>query len=316
MNNLTQRVLVAVVAIPLILLLSLAGGFYFFFFVVTASTWALMEFYGLAAAKGARPQRAAGVAFGLLLTAAFFNRRIVGVVAPALETRGWLMPLPDPTHTFLIVVVLGVVAVVLLELPRHGGSALLNVSTTLAGVFYVSLGFGTLVGLREVFVPLEFPVYRLVAPAGTDLTTEGVATLYRWGGWTVVALFGSIWVCDSLAYFAGRAFGRHKLFERVSPKKTWEGSVAGFAGAVGAFILFRWLFGLEYLGVADAAVCGAIVGLFGQLGDLAESLMKRDAAVKDSSATIPGHGGMLDRFDSLLVAAPLVFLYIDFVVCS
>jgi phosphatidate cytidylyltransferase len=129
----------------------------------------------------------------------------------------------------------------------------------------------------------------------------------------VIALFASIWLCDSAAYFAGRALGRTKLFERVSPKKTWEGAAAGFVFAIGAFLLARVLV-LPYLTVTSAVVCGAIVGVFGQVGDLAESLLKRDAGVKDSSALIPGHGGVLDRFDSLLFVSPLVFLYLDFIV--
>lgn len=316
MSNLAQRILVAAVAIPLILLLTLAGGFYFFSLVAASSTLALLEFYRLAAAKGAEPQRGVGIVFGFAVVAAFLNSRIVGLLAPAAAAYGFALPFPDMTHGFLIVMVLGTVTVLVVELFRARGSAMLNVGATLTGVVYVSLLFGTLVGLRELFVPLEFPVHRYLAPPGTELTGDMVDTLYRWGGVTVVALLGSVWVCDSAAYFVGRAAGRHKLFERVSPKKSWEGAAAGFAGAVGAFLLFRMVLGLGYLTPVDAAVCGAIVGVFGQLGDLVESLMKRDAAVKDSSAAIPGHGGILDRFDSLLGSAPLVFLYVDFVVCT
>jgi phosphatidate cytidylyltransferase len=139
------------------------------------------------------------------------------------------------------------------------------------------------------------------------------ATIYGWGGWTVLAIFISIWVCDSAAYFAGRAFGRHTLFERVSPKKTWEGAIAGFVGAIAAFVLMKEL-ALPYLTFGQSLVCGVIVGVFGQLGDLVESLLKRDAGVKDSSSLIPGHGGVLDRFDSIMFVSPLLFLYLDFVV--
>ena len=126
-------------------------------------------------------------------------------------------------------------------------------------------------------------------------------------------MFGSIWVCDSAAYFAGTAFGRHKLFERVSPRKTWEGAIAGFIGAVAVFVSGRVLL-LPYMSLTDAVICGVIVGLLGQIGDMVESLLKRDAGVKDSSGFIPGHGGVLDRFDSLIVVSPLIFFYLDFVV--
>ena len=132
------------------------------------------------------------------------------------------------------------------------------------------------------------------------------------GAW-VIMIFVTIWMCDTAAYFCGLYFGKHKLLERVSPKKTWEGAVAGFAAAVGAFVLGQWWV-LPYLTPGEAAVCGIIVGVFGQAGDLFESLLKRDAGVKDSSALIPGHGGVLDRFDSLMFVSPLLYLYLDFIV--
>ncbi|MEP7219062.1 MAG: phosphatidate cytidylyltransferase, partial [Bacteroidota bacterium] len=125
----------------------------------------------------------------------------------------------------------------------------------------------------------------------------------------------AIWTCDSFAYYAGRSFGKHKLFERVSPKKTWEGAVAGAIGGVAAMIGMQQWF-LPYLTVGDAVVIGFIAGVFGQLGDLAESHMKRDAGVKDSSQIIPGHGGIFDRFDSLLFVAPLVYIYLNFIVLT
>jgi phosphatidate cytidylyltransferase len=122
-----------------------------------------------------------------------------------------------------------------------------------------------------------------------------------------------IWVCDSAAYYIGSAFGKHKLFPRVSPNKSWEGAIAGFIFAVVTAVAAKYLL-LDYLRTDQAVILGIIVGIFGQLGDLFESLLKRDAGVKDSSNLIPGHGGVLDRFDSLLVVSPLVYLYLDFVV--
>jgi phosphatidate cytidylyltransferase len=199
------------------------------------------------------------------------------------------------------------------ELFRNRGSALMNLAATLFGVLYVSLSLGAVIGLRELFIPADFPVAQFFDVYGASVPADVEATVYRWGGMTVMAVFASIWICDSAAYFAGRAMGKHKLFVRVSPNKTWEGAIAGCAAGVLAFVAARALV-LPYMGVAQALVCGAIVGVFGQLGDLAESLLKRDAGVKDSSALIPGHGGVLDRFDSLLFVAPLVFVYLDFIV--
>jgi phosphatidate cytidylyltransferase len=119
----------------------------------------------------------------------------------------------------------------------------------------------------------------------------------------------SVWISDSAAYFIGKSFGKHKLAPRVSPKKTWEGAVAGFVGGAGGFLLLS-LFFLSSLPIMDSIVIGVIIGTVGQIGDLAESQLKRDAGVKDSSALIPGHGGILDRFDSLLFIMPVVALYL------
>jgi phosphatidate cytidylyltransferase len=122
-----------------------------------------------------------------------------------------------------------------------------------------------------------------------------------------------IWICDTAAFHFGVALGKHKLFPRVSPNKSWEGSIFGFIFAIATAVAAKYIV-LDYLSLPQSVVIGCIVGIFGQLGDLIESLLKRDAGVKDSSHIIPGHGGAFDRFDSLLLTAPLVYLYIDFIV--
>jgi phosphatidate cytidylyltransferase len=230
-----------------------------------------------------------------------------------LEGYGVKVPLPSLAQTILILFLSFIPLMLLLELFRKRGSPVLNIAVTVSGVCYVSLFLGTLVGLREAFVPGDFPVYRHFNEVGPSVSMEVAATVDRWGGLTVAAVFASIWICDSAAYFAGRAFGKHKLNERVSPHKTWEGAAFGFLFALGAFVAAK-LFFLPYLSLADSVVCGCIVGVFGQLGDLVESLLKRDAGFKDSSALVPGHGGVLDRFDSLIFVSPLLFLYLDFLV--
>lgn len=125
-------------------------------------------------------------------------------------------------------------------------------------------------------------------------------------GWIFV-LLASTWLGDTGAYFAGRSFGKHRLAPVLSPKKTWEGAIGGFVAAMCGAVLFGWLTGLEipwYL----LALLGGIVDVFGVLGDLAESLLKRSFGVKDSGGILPGHGGILDRVDSLLFAAPVLYL--------
>jgi len=123
----------------------------------------------------------------------------------------------------------------------------------------------------------------------------------------VLMLFAVIWIGDSCAYYGGRAFGRHALAPTISPKKTVEGAIAGLAGSV----LTGLAFGMFQLGEEPAKLVAAslITAVAGQIGDLAESALKRSAGVKDSSSLLPGHGGMLDRLDSVIFAAPVFYWF-------
>lgn len=112
-----------------------------------------------------------------------------------------------------------------------------------------------------------------------------------------------------MAYFGGKFFGKHKLSE-ISPKKTWEGSAAGLVFTLIASFLFYY-FSADKITLTDSIAFGLIIGIFSQIGDLFESLFKRKLNIKDSSHIIPGHGGVLDRFDSLIFVAPLIFLYLE-----
>lgn len=124
--------------------------------------------------------------------------------------------------------------------------------------------------------------------------------------WLLTAAL-SIFATDSGAYFAGRAFGRHRWWPRHSPKKTWEGYLAGAAvGSLAAALLSVWLLNLSPL---EGALLGLLIGLVAPLGDLAESMIKRQAGAKDSSQLIPGHGGVLDRIDSLLIGLPIAYYW-------
>jgi phosphatidate cytidylyltransferase len=120
-------------------------------------------------------------------------------------------------------------------------------------------------------------------------------------------LFLSVWPGDSLAYFAGRAFGKHKLAARVSPKKTWEGAAGGLVGSIAGTFIAQALF-MPDLSALACVVIGAGAAIVEQIGDLCESLFKRSFGVKDSGALLPGHGGMLDRVDGLLFAGVWVYV--------
>jgi phosphatidate cytidylyltransferase len=269
-KNLSKRVAVAAVAAPLILWAAWRGGLAFFVFIEAIILLGILEFYKLATAKGTHPNRVLGVLAGLILAAQIYFRDLA---APEI----WLTPM-------LLVALL-----VLVELFRNKGSALLNIGATLLGFAYVAGLWSFLLLIREL-------------PRGTNINYESAGT------WLVMLLV-TIWVCDTAAYFAGLAFGRHKLFERVSPKKTWEGAIGGVIFAILMAVASQYWF-VRDLRLIDSVVIGFMIGTIGQLSDLAESLFKRDAGVKDSSGLIPGHGGVLDRFDSEMLVAPLVYLYL------
>lgn len=128
--------------------------------------------------------------------------------------------------------------------------------------------------------------------------------------WTIIA-FLSTWISDSGAYFVGRAIGRHKLWPRISPKKSWEGYIGGLITGVSSTMLIAHLAGLP---VAHGAAIGALIPIITPFGDFAISMIKRQVGAKDSGSIIPGHGGMLDRLDSLLFSAVVVYYYVTWVV--
>lgn len=123
--------------------------------------------------------------------------------------------------------------------------------------------------------------------------------------------FVSVWVMDTAAYAAGKTLGRRKLAPDLSPKKTWEGFIAGFVAAAATVFSFR-ASATEMLSPARAAALCVVIGVGGQLSDLAESMIKRAVGVKDSGALLPGHGGVMDRFDSFLLSAPIVYYCLIF----
>lgn len=258
--------------------------------------------------KGVAPQTVMMIAGGVALSLVFLHERLAADLGSVLGTG---FPWPLQWQAFLWVAILFCVIVPIVELFRNRGSAILNIAATFLGTFYIGLFLGCAVGMREIFTVLEFPVSRILGVI--DVAPEHLQLLDRWGGGTVIAVLATIWICDSAAYFGGRALGRHRLFPRVSPKKSWEGAIFGFLGAVGAMVAAREI-GLGYLSLTHAIVMGAIIGSVGQVGDLVESLIKRDAGIKDSSGLIPGHGGVFDRFDSFILVSPLIFLYLDFIV--
>ena len=310
--SLPKRVAVAVVAIPAILWLAYLGGYSFFLLVTVISSLSLYEFYRLSELKGVFPLKSIGIVFGILFNLVFVYDRSSIELLKFFEKFGLNLSIFSLHQFLLFIALLFLLSVGLVELFRRKGSPIQNAGVTVLGVLFISLFFGTLIQTRELF-PFGFPVSKFFPHAIAD--DSELAQINRWGGFTVISIFVTIWICDTAAYFGGMTLGKHKLFERVSPNKTWEDAIFGFVFSVLAMVAAKLLF-LEYMALDHAIVIGMMIGCFGQIGDLVESRFKRDAGVKDSSSIIPGHGGVYDRFDSLVFISPIVYLYIDFVVLS
>lgn len=187
---------------------------------------------------------------------------------------------------FLNVVFLAVMALELAR--RERGMAVYHISVTIFGVFYVAWLGSHLILLRE-----------LPHLKGLD---------YSLGFSFVVVVFVLTWCYDTGAYTIGRLFGKHKIFPSISPGKTLEGAFGGVAFSIAGILVTRMIVA-KYLSVPQALVLAVIASVVGQLGDLVESMIKRDVKIKDSSDAIPGHGGVLDRFDSLLFTSPLIYYF-------
>lgn len=177
-----------------------------------------------------------------------------------------------------------IVLIFIAELYRKKEQPIHNLSYFLLGQIYIALPFSLL-----NFI-LFFPTYQPLI---------------------LLALFVTIWVNDTGAYLTGMTFGKHRLFERISPKKSWEGFIGGAVFALISGYVFH-LFVPE-ISLIKWFIFSEIVVIFGTFGDLIESLIKRTLGVKDSGNIIPGHGGILDRFDSMLLAAPAIFIYLQLI---
>jgi len=194
-------------------------------------------------------------------------------------------------NLFLCIVFIGIIT---LELTRkEKGLAVYHISVTVFGVFYVAWLGSHLILLRE-----------LPQLKGLD---------YSLGYSFVIVAFVLTWCYDTGAYFFGSWFGRRPLMPGVSPGKTVEGTLGGIAFAIAGILVARSVLA-PYLSIPVSIGLAVVASIVGQLGDLAESMIKRDVRIKDASATIPGHGGVLDRFDSLLFTSPLLYYFLKYVI--
>jgi phosphatidate cytidylyltransferase len=276
LSNLAQRILFAVGAIPVVLGAVWIGDWALTSVLAIASALAAWEFFRIAEHLGTRPLARAGIAFAALLPLAV-HARYLGLPVDAVVSL-----------TFAAVVVLALFSAVIFARGVNG-RPLASVSLTLFGVVYTGalLSFG---------YALRYHQYAVGRIAGTSLLMFALVL---------------VWISDTAAYIVGRALGKRKLIPAVSPGKTVAGAVGALITcAVASWTLVRFvLVPYAQLGLrpVHAVLFGIAVSVATQLGDLAESLIKREAGVKDSSHIIPGHGGVLDRIDGMLFALPVAY---------
>ena len=277
MKNLWVRTLSGVVLAAVVLGAVIWSQWSFGLLLAALLAVGMSEFYTLAEKQGSKPQRIVGLVTGLVLFALNF-----AFISDDIEILG------SARQTFacgLAFLLLLLPAMFICELYRRHGNPAANIGTTLMGVVYVAM-------------PLSVMCY--IPMIGGD----------SWNPWVMLFYIFIIWGNDVFAYLVGMSIGRHRLFERLSPKKSWEGFFGGIVGAVAMGLVAARVLDGGYAAWAGLALVAAVSGV---LGDLVESMFKRAAGVKDSGNLIPGHGGVLDRFDAMLLSAPFVFVYMLFV---
>jgi phosphatidate cytidylyltransferase len=275
LNNTTVRVIVGIIGIPLVIMLALAGNYVFLVFCVIISFLCMNEFYNLfekpKSSPGVLTQWIGGISFHKLV---FLSINSFIVIAFYFEDFNYVLILYFVMFIYLIVDEV-------FKKEKHFEA----IGSWLLSIVYISTPFGLISQMDSAKFISHFGVnYALI----------------------ILAL---VWVSDTFAYFGGRIFGKHKLAERISPKKTWEGSIIGFIFTLIAGLAVKF-FIYDELSVVHMLAISLIAGVFAQIGDLFESHLKRSVQIKDSSQLIPGHGGFLDRFDSLLFAVPAVYIYL------
>jgi phosphatidate cytidylyltransferase len=297
LSNLVIRAITGAVFVGLVVGAILLGSLSFYLLFLAFLIACMLEFYRLAKLTGNRPQTWLGIGTAIILFSMSFMF--------SLELF--------PAKFFLILIPILVMFFVS-ELYLYNKRPFSSLGYSLLGILYIALPFA----LLNVFVFKDAgePFFALQNQAELDFSEDFITSLRLfqsndqivYNPDKLLAFFIIIWLYDTFAYLIGIKIGRHRLFERVSPKKSWEGTIGGLIVTVGISLLFPYVF-KEYT-MLQWGLFAFITAVAATFGDLIESLFKRSINVKDSGVILPGHGGMLDRFDSVLIAAPVSFIFI------
>jgi len=275
MNNTAVRVIVGILGIPAVLITAYSGNIYFLVFCVLISFFCMNEFYNLFE----KPRNATSW-FGNWLGGLSVHKSIFLIISSLIVVSFYFGHFNYVLILYFIMFVILIVYEVFKQ-EKHFEA----IGTWMLSIVYISTPFGLL----------------------SLMDSTGFGSAYD-TNYAIVCLV-LVWISDSMAFFGGKIFGRHKLAESISPKKTWEGSIIGFVFTVTGALVIREI--MHYQApLIHFLVIGLITGLFAQIGDLFESYLKRTVKVKDSSNLIPGHGGVLDRFDSILFVVPALYIYL------
>ena len=296
-SELFYRVVLAVIFIPIVVFTAWNGGIYYLILVELGIGLGSYEFFKILEAQGLKPYTPLGVIAALIL--------------------GWNAYFASHIFTFLTLTTLFFVVSISELYRKNLDRAIYHISSTVFGVFYVGWLMSHLTLLRQIPALLH-PKDLIYNPSILKFAyffPYSIFTDYNKGAIYTLLPFVLAWSNDTGAFFIGKKFGNHKVLKRVSPGKSWEGlAFGGICGLIGIFLLKYSC--AQWLGIKDCLILGIISACVAPAGDLVESLLKRDAQVKDAGTIIPGHGGMLDRFDSVLFVAPIVYYYIRFFVVS
>lgn len=255
-------------------------GFFFILVLVSATLWDARVFVVFFSLLGVLATREfLTIVRSDEVRPLFWGGLITSIILSGITAGFYLLDFPERLFSTLVPLLL---FIFIAALYRKTKQPFHDIAYTLLGVIYGTVPFLFFVGLA--FSPGEF--------------TAGIPM-----GFLLL-----LWSNDTGAYLTGRSFGKRKLFQRISPNKTWEGFVGGVLIAM--LVSFSFPAFLEGLDHHQWAIVAVIIGVFGTLGDLVESMLKRSLGIKDSGHILPGHGGLLDRFDGLLIAAPLVYVFL------